>query len=108
MTDRKLPAPFQDLEPYLEWALPSERERSAKRQSSTFAALATFYNVMLPRMDDVLPYLARFALDTEDANVRRLFHLALALAEVAPAVENFGQPSAVDGYDVGRFVALHE
>ena len=108
MTDRNLPAPFQDLEAYLEWSLPTERERSAKRQSSTFAALTTFYSVMLPRMDEVLPYLARFALETEDEDVRRLFHLALALAEVAPAVENFGQPSAVDGYDVGRFVALHE
>lgn len=28
---RQLPEPFADLAPYLAWALPTERERSAKR-----------------------------------------------------------------------------
>jgi len=30
------------------------------------------------------------------------------LAEVAPAVENFGQPSVVQGYDVARFIPVHD
>lgn len=108
MTGSLLPATFQDLEPHLEWSLPTERARSAKRQASTIAALTAFYDAMLPRMEDVLPYLAQFPSEDVAADVERLFHLALALAEIAPAVENFGQPSVIDGYDVARFTALHE
>jgi hypothetical protein len=32
----------------------------------------------------------------------RLLWLTLFLAEVAPAIEQFGQPSVVDGYDYTR------
>ena len=57
----------------------------------------------------MLEFLAGFApqSDTDD-QVRALFHIALSVAEVAPAVENYGQPSVIDGYDVARFVAIHE
>jgi hypothetical protein len=47
--DRQLPEPFQDLEPHLAWSLPTDRERSAKRQSSTMAEINAFYHAMLPR-----------------------------------------------------------
>ena len=108
MTQGLLPEQFRDLEPYLEWSLASERERSAKRQASSIAALKTFYDAMLPRMEQVLPFLAQFSLGDVDDRVQRLFLLSLSLAEVASAVENFGQARVVDGYDVARFVALHE
>ena len=36
------------------------------------------------------PYLAQFPLEHVLRDVQRLFYLALAFAEVAPAVENFG------------------
>ena len=108
MTQGLLPEQFRDLEPYLEWSLASERERSAKRQASSIAALKTFYDAMLPRMEQVLPFLAQFSLRDVDDRVQRLFLLSLSLAEVASAVENFGQARVVDGYDVARFVALHE
>ena len=108
MTQGLLPEQFLDLEPYLEWSLASERERSAKRQASSIAALKTFYDAMLPRMEQVLPFLAQFSLGDVDDRVQRLFLLSLSLAEVASAVENFGQARVVDGYDVARFVALHE
>ena len=108
MTVNQLPEPFRDLEPHIEWALPSERERSAKRQASEISALENFYNAMLPRMEEVLPYLSGFALDDVPSDVERLLHLSFALAEIAPAVENFGQASVIDGYDVARFHAQHE
>lgn len=107
-TERQLPHPFQDLAPYLAWALPTERERSAKRQMSPMAAITAFYQAMLPRMEAILPYLARYAPEQVPADARLLFYLALALAEVAPAVENFHQPSVVEGYDVARFIAAHD
>lgn len=39
MTERLLPDQFQDLAPFLAWALATERERSARRQSSTMAEI---------------------------------------------------------------------
>jgi hypothetical protein len=108
MAERQLPQPFHDLEPYLEWSLPTERERSAKRQASTMAEITAFYQAMLPRMDVILSYLAQYPLEHVPQDVQRLFYLALALAEVAPAVENFGQPRVVEGYDVARFIQFHE
>lgn len=108
MTDRHLPHAFRDLEPYLDWSLPTERQRSARRQASTMAEITAFYEAMLPRLEAMLSLLAQYPPDAVAADVQRLYHLALALAEVAPAVENFGQPRVIDGYDVSRFVALHE
>lgn len=106
--ERQLPEPFQDLAPYLTWALPTERERSAKRQASTMAEIRAFYEAMLARMEEVLPHLAQFPPENIPEDVQRLFYLALALAEVAPAVENFGQPSVVEGYDIARFISAHD
>jgi hypothetical protein len=40
--------------------------------------------------------------------VNRLFLLSLSLAEVAPAIENFNQPSVIDGYDFKRFIPVHD
>jgi hypothetical protein len=108
MAERQLPEPFQDLGAYLAWSLPTERERSAKRQASTMDEITAFYQVMLPRMEEILPYLAQYPLEQVPADVQRLFYLALALAEVAPAVENFGQPSVVEGYDIARFIPVHD
>jgi len=49
-----------------------------------------------------------FTLDNTPEDVRRLFLLTMSLAEVAPAVENFGQPSVIDGYDFSRFIPVHD
>ncbi len=109
MTKSHLPEQFRDLQPFVDWSLATQSERSARRQRSTMAEIETFYHALLPRMDAVLSYLAAYP-DEDDLplEVSTLFHLALALAEVAPAVENYGQPSVVDGYDVTRFVVARE
>ena len=76
---------------------------------SAMSDIRTLYDTLLPRMDAVLSFLAAYPDEAAaPPEVEALFHLALALAEVAPAVENYGQPSVVDGYDVARFVALHD
>ena len=109
MSQSPLPAAFRDLEPYLEWSLATEQLRSAKRQASSIEALRAFYAGMMPRMDAVLEFLARFPPQSVgDDQVRALFHITLSIAEIAPAVENYGQPSVIDGYDVARFVAIHD
>ena len=104
MPESLLPAQFPDLEQWIAWSLATEQERSAKRQASTMADLKAFYTAMLARMEAVLSYLDQFAVDALSEDATRLFYLTLSLAEVAPAVEQFGQPSVVDGYDIKRVV----
>lgn len=107
MAEAQLPDQFQDLNAYFEWSLGSERERSAKRQASDIAALEEFYATMFPRMEEILQFLAQYPLDNIPADVQLLLNLTFMLAEIAPAVENFGQPSVIDGYDVARFKVVH-
>lgn len=102
-----LPTQFQELEQWIAWSLATEQERSAKRQASTMKDIKAFYDAMLARMEEVLPYLDQFSVDALPEDATRLFYLMLSLAEVAPAVEQFGQPSVVDGYEAKRFVVQH-
>ena len=109
MSERLLPEPFHDLEPFAPaWTLATERERSGKRLSSTMEEIQAFYNALLPRMEAVIDYLNQFPLEAMPADARQLMYLTLSLAEVAPAVELFKQPSVTDGYDAARFVPMHK
>src|SRR5260370_41697212 len=103
-----LPDQFRELEPFSSWALPSERERSAKRHASSVAELRAFYDAMILRMPDILDFLNGFSVDSVPADVNRLFLMTLSLAEIAPAIENFGQPGVLDGYDFSRFIPVHD
>lgn len=106
MADRQLPVPFQDLEPYLAWSLATERERSAKRQASTMAEIKPFYEAMMARMEEILPYLAQFPTENVPADVQRLLYLTFSLAEIAPAVEMYGEPT-VEGLNVARLTPVN-
>lgn len=105
MADDTLPTSFQDLTPLLEWALPGERERRAKRARSTMAELKSFYDTMLARMEDILTYLGRFPAEDPPADAYRLFLLSAALAEIAPAIEMYGEQTA-EGLDVLRLKSV--
>ena len=107
MPEARLPEQFRDLEQWMAWSLETEGERSDHRQASAMEDITAFYEAMLARMEEVLSYLEQFSLDELPDDAKRLFYLTLSLAEVAPAVEQFGQPSVVDGYDIKRFVASH-
>jgi hypothetical protein len=105
MTDLQLPASFQDLAPHLEWALTTERERRTKRAASSMAQIKAFYDGMLPRMEAVLAYFAEFKPENPPADVQCLFLLATALAEIAPAIEMYGEQTAL-GLDVLRLTPI--
>ena len=107
MPEARLPEQFKDLEQWMAWSLETEAERSDHRQASAMEDITAFYEAMLARMEEVLSYLEQFSLEELSDDARHLFYLTLSLAEVAPAVEQFGQPSVVDGYDIKRFVASH-
>ena len=101
-----LPTGFQDLAPFLSWAVSKEKERTAKRRSSTQEEILTFYNAMLPRIDAITNYLKQFPLDGMPAEAETLFRLSLALIEVANAVELYKQPRLPWGFDPARFVPV--
>ena len=107
MPKSHLPKQFHGLEQWLAWSLATEQERSDRRQASTMDDIKAFYDAMLARMEEVLPYLDQFSVDALPEDATRLFYLMLSLAEVAPAVEQFGQPSVIDGYEVKRIVMQH-
>jgi hypothetical protein len=101
----QLPESFQDLAPLLEWALPTEHERRAKRTASSMVELRSFYDAMLLRMDDALSFLAEIPADNPPDDVQTLFLLATSLAEIAPAIEMYGEQSA-EGLDVLRLKSI--
>src|SRR5262245_12676467 len=103
-TEKPLPAAFQDLAPFLNWALAKEHERLQKRVGSTMTEIVTFYNTMLARMEPIIEYLKQFPADRLPPEGQTLFHLSLSLIEVANAVELYKQPRLPNGFHPARFV----
>ena len=66
--------------------------------------IGAFYEAILPHMDAVLEHLANVDMADElDPGSAALLNLAMALCEVAPAVEQFFEPTISYGYDTKRF-----
>jgi len=99
----RLPEGFKDLERFAAWALPSEGERSEKRISSKMEAISEFYAAMHGRMNAILAYLSRHQVNDMPEDAKQLLYLALSLAEIAPAVEWYNQPTVIDGFDRRRY-----
>lgn len=91
-----LPPEFADLEPFAGWALPTERERYAKRLASTMDELQTFYDAAFPRLDDAVAYLEKLDLDTLPEEAKHLLWLLCALVTVSFPVEVWRQPRVPD------------
>jgi hypothetical protein len=104
----QLPEQFRDLQQLVDggWALPTERARNMKRLSSPMAEIKGLYDALLARIDDIVGYLNQFPLDSMPEDARTLLNLTLSLAEVAPAVEFYGQPEVVYGFPPSRFLPV--
>ena len=96
MTTPKLPAAFADLEPYLEWALPSERERYDKRVATPMPELQAFYDAAFPRFEEAAAYLEQFTMDELPEDAKHLLWLYCALVTVSFPVEVWRQPRVPD------------
>ncbi len=104
----QLPEEFADLERFIDWSLPTERERNARRLASSIEEIKELYQAMVPRTEAILEYLDRFELGKLPEREQRLLNLTLALAEVANAVELYKNPAVIDGFDPKRLILLHE
>lgn len=99
-----LPEGFAELEPFVErWALKTETDRTARRHNTDIATIKTFYTAMLGRLDDALEALNRVSQEKFTEEQKRLHYLTLSLCEISPAVEIYGQPEVVDGFERARF-----
>lgn len=98
-----LPTGFETLEPFLDWALETEPERSAKRAGSRFEDIRRLYDAVFPLLPLALDHLKAFRIEQLDAPSRTLLEILLSYAEAALVVENFGQVVVPDGYPIERF-----
>jgi hypothetical protein len=88
-----LPEQFADLEPFAaDWALPSERDRYAKRLASTMDELQAFYDAAFPRLEDGTAYLRSVELDGISEEDQNLLWLFSSLVTVSFPVEVWRQP----------------
>lgn len=108
MTGKSLPTQFADLTPYLDWALPTAGERHAKRLGSTSEELKSFYDAVVPRLEEILEAVDAWPLGELPESHRPLYDIALSVAEVAPHIELYkGAPNIPFSFEETRFVARH-
>jgi len=90
------PAAFADLEPFADWAIPTEYARYAKRMSSTMDELQAFYDAVFPRLESSVDYLKSVSMDGISEEDQRLLWLFCSLTTVSFPVEVWRQPKVPD------------
>lgn len=103
-----LPDEFADLEPWIDWAQPTELLRNQKRWSVNMEESQAFYDVMHERCGDALSYLDQFPLTAYTSEQEALLHLCFSLAEVAITVEMYGEPQPKYVFPIDRFFPVHD
>jgi hypothetical protein len=90
------PAQFAALEPYAEWALPSESDRYAKRLASSMGEMQAFYDAITARAEEAISFCDKFSLDELPEDVLNLMHLLYSMIQVSFPVECWKQPKVPD------------
>jgi hypothetical protein len=91
-----LPSAFAELETFADWALPSEKDRYAKRVASSMDELQAFYDAALPRLEDSTDYLESVSIDGISDEDRNLLWLFSSLVTVSFPVEVWRQARVPD------------
>ena len=102
------PDGFLALEPFADWALPTERQRHERKSRASFAEVRAFYDTMLPVLPSILEHLNQFELAALPEPERRLLDLSFAMVEAAMAVEMFSEVNPPYLMPVERFVPVHD
>lgn len=102
------PERFAELEPFADWALSTANARQNKRRNASRAELAAFYAAAEPHLEAILAECDAHPLGALPAELRPLYSLALAVAEVAPHAELYrGDPGVPFAFEESRFIAVH-
>lgn len=112
-TKKSLPAQFQELEEFLDWALPSETQRRQKRESCTMEEIREFYDAVLPNAPAIMDHLraaeaASGGADRVDRETRMLFTLMLSFSDASLSVEMHKSPIVPDGMPGDIWKPEHE
>jgi hypothetical protein len=91
-----LPPDFADLEPFSAWSLRTERERYAKRLSSSMEEMQAFYAAAFPRLADAMAHLDALPFEALPEDATRLLWLCYSLINVSFPVEVWHQPRVPD------------
>ena len=102
MNPATLPAEFQDLAPYSDWALKSVQERVEKRIATPFDQLQNYYDLMLPRMKTIIEHLNTYTLAEMPEPEKNLFRMAASFIEASVAVELLGAPDEPGVFPIER------
>ncbi len=105
-SEAQLPETFRELNRFIEWSLPLERQRQRKRLASEMDDIQALYDAMLPRMPEIIGYLNALPIDDLPEDAERLLHLCFSFVEASSAAVIFGQPAVIDGFDAERFVPV--
>jgi len=100
-----LPEQFASLNDYSQWALPTETLRTTMRHRASMDEIKSFSQAMLQQLDAALAYVDSFGDEVLPSSAQALMSMVLSLAEVAPAIEFYGQQAVIDGFEPDRFVA---
>lgn len=104
MVEPMLPEPFEELLPFLDWALEPERARTEKKVESSMDEIRAFYEAMMSRLDEIIRYLEDYFDAVMPASAHRLYLMSLSLVEVSTLVELYKRRESVDACDPLRFV----
>ena len=103
MTEPAFPKPFEDLAPFVDWALETERARTEKEAGASMDEVRAFYDAVLPRLDAMIDHLEGVSVGEMPAPERRLYLIALSLVEVANRVEKYKQREVIEACDPLRY-----
>ena len=106
MSEAALPEAFEDLAPWLDWALEPERARTAKRMASSMEELRALYDAVMPRMEEIIAYLDDVP-EGDNSPAHRLYLLTLSLVEVSNLVELYKRREVIEACDPLHFNPLH-
>lgn len=106
MSTGALPEGFGELEPYVAWALPTERERIAMREASQMQDIIAFHDAMYARLEAIVEYLGQCPYPDMPNDARRLHDMALSLVEVSGLVEMYKDPAVLNMVGSDRFVSF--
>ena len=90
------PPEFADLEPFSEWAIPTERARYAKRVSSSMDELQSLYDAAFGKLEAAAAHLEQLEMDALDEDSKHLLWLFCSLVTVSFPVEVWRQPRVPD------------
>ena len=104
MAEALLPEGFENLAPFVDWALEPERARTAKKVGSSMEEIGAFYDALMPRLGEIIAYLDSVpGGDERPAPAHRLYLMSLSLVEIANLVEIYKRREVIEACDPLHF-----